>query len=269
MKLPVLVGALLLAGVSCTARHDDTRVEAFARLPDWTGYWQTPWSERTATPSGRSRGGGDFRDFLRTLPTLGHPPALLPEWEARYNAALADTAARQAEFVNFKGCGHGAVRMEDTFPFVFEAPMVFQIAITPEETFFIFDHGQVRHVYTDGRAPPPPDDLWPTPMGFSLGHWQDGVLTIETTARSAGPIAPLLSPTELSDQVRFTERLRQVDANTIEDAMTIDDPERFATPWQVTFRFTRLPGMDRMIEFDCDENDRNPLIDGKLTISAP
>jgi hypothetical protein len=104
-------------------------------------------------------------------------------------------------------------------------------------------------------------------MGFSIGRWQDGVLEIETTARSAGPIAQFLSPVELSDQVRFTERLRQVDADTIEDEMTIDDPLRFSQPWQVTFRFTRLAGMDRMIEFDCDENDRNPLVDGKLTVT--
>ena len=269
MRIATLIAGLLLAGAGSAAQNDAARVRAFAQLPDWTGYWQTPWSERTATPSGRSRGGGDFRDFLRSLPTLGHPPSLLPEWEARYSAALADTAARQVEFANFKGCGDGAVRMEETFPFVFEAPMVFQIVVTPEETFFIFDHGQVRHVHTDARQPPAEEDLWPTPMGFSLGYWKDGVLTIETTARSAGPIAPLLSPTELSDRARFTERLRQVDANTIEDEMTIDDPERFSKPWQVKFRFTRLPGMDRMIEFDCDENDRNPLVDGKLTISTP
>jgi hypothetical protein len=268
MKLTALLAGLLLAGTAMAAQNDAARVRAFATLPDWTGYWQTPWAAKTATPSGRGSG-GDFRLFLATLPTLGHPPALLPEWDARYNAARADTAARQAEFANFKGCGAGSVPMEKTFPFVFEAPMVFQIVVTPEETFFVFDHGQVRHVYTDGRKPPPAEDLWPTPMGFSLGHWKDGVLTIETTARSAGPIAPLLSPTELSDQVRFTERLRQVDKDTIENEMTIEDPLRFAKPWQVRFRFSRLPGMDRMIEYDCDENDRNPIVDGKLSVTEP
>jgi hypothetical protein len=49
--------------------------------------------------------------------------------------------------------------------------------------------------------------------------------------------------------------------------MTIDDPQRFSKPWQVKFRFSRLPGMDRMIEFDCDENDRNPIVDGKLVVT--
>lgn len=265
MKTPLLLAGLLLLTSCAPAPADPPRVRAFAALPDWTGYWQTPWAEKTATVSGRATG-GRFVEFLRTLPTLSKPP-LLPEWEARYEAALADTTARQAEYMNFKGCGSGAVPMEETFPFVFEAPMVFQIAITPEETFFVFDHGQVRHVYTDGRQPPAPEDLWPTPMGFSLGSWQDGVLTIETTARSAGPIAQFLSPVELSDTVRFTEKLRQVDPDTIEDEMTIDDPQRFTKPWQVKFRFTRLPGMDRMIEYNCDENDRNPIVDGKLTVT--
>jgi hypothetical protein len=262
---PLLAALLLLAGCA-PAPQESPRVRAFAALPDWTGYWQTPWAQKTATVSGRA-GDGNFVEFLRSLPTLGHPPSLLPEWEARYVAAQADTAARQAEFMNFKGCGKDAVRMEETFPFVFEAPMVFQIVITPEETLFVFDHGQVRHVYTDGRPPPAPEDLWPTPMGFSVGRWEDDVLIIETNARSAGPIAQFLSPVELSEQVRFTERLRRVDADTIEDEMTIDDPQRFSRPWQVKFRFTRLPGMDRMIEFDCEENDRNPIIDGKLTVT--
>jgi hypothetical protein len=153
MKRPILLAAVLLGAMACTPPGDSARVRAFAALPDWTGYWQTPWAQKTATVSGRS-GVGDFREFLLSLPTLGRPPALLPEWAARYDAALADTATRRAEFTNFKGCGSGAVRMEETFPFVFEAPMVFQIVVTPEETFFVFDHGQVRHVYTDGRQPP-------------------------------------------------------------------------------------------------------------------
>jgi hypothetical protein len=39
---------------------------------------------------------------------------------------------------------------------------MFQVVVTPEETLFVFDDGEVRHVYTDGRAHPDKDDLWQT-----------------------------------------------------------------------------------------------------------
>jgi hypothetical protein len=239
------------------------RARAFAALPYWGGYWQTPWARTTATVSGRTSG-MNFLDFLKKLPTMARPP-LLPAEQAKYDAALADTAARQAEFVNFKGCGIGIPSKGYALPFIFEAPMVFQVVITPEETLFVFDHGEVRHVFTDGRPVPPAEDLWPTSLGFSTGRWNGQVLEITTVGRAAGPVAPQLSPVILSESAHFTERLRRIDANTLEDEMTIVDPQVLSEPWKVTFRFEQVPGLDRLIPFDCSENDRNPLIDGKLT----
>ena len=49
--------------------------------------------------------------------------------------------------------------------------------------------------------------------------------------------------------------------------MTIEDPVAFAQPWQLRFVFKRQPEMTRMIPTDCTENDRNPVIDGKMTIT--
>jgi hypothetical protein len=263
MRLLALAAIGLLASASAASQGTPPdRVRAFASLPHWGGYWQTPWARTTATVSGRSSG-MNFLEFLKALPTIARPP-LLPAWQARYDAALADTAARQAEFANFKGCGIGIPQKGYSLPFIFEAPMVFQIVITPEETQFLFDHGEVRHVFTDGRPIPPPEDLWPTPLGYSTGRWDGPVLEISTFGRSAGPVAPQLSPAELSDAARFTERLRQVDANTLENEMTIEDPQVLREPWKVVFRFERVSGLDRLIPYDCSENDRNPLIDGKL-----
>ncbi len=57
---------------------------------------------------------------------------------------------------------------------------IFQVAVTPEETLFLFEYGEVRHIYTDGRSHPGKDDLWPTPMGDSIGRWQGETLVIDT-----------------------------------------------------------------------------------------
>ena len=71
---------------------------------------------------------------------------------------------------------------------------------------------------------------------------------------------------KLSEQAHFTERVRQVDKNTLEDQLTIEDPVRFRQPWIVTLRYTRVADLTRLIPYDC-EADRNPVDDGKLTIT--
>jgi len=73
----------------------------------------------------------------------------------------------------------------------------------------------------------------------------------------------------LSDSAHFTERLRLVDENTLEDRMHIDDPVAFAHPWDITFRYARVTEMNRMIPMNCEENDRNPVVDGKIIITKP
>jgi hypothetical protein len=71
----------------------------------------------------------------------------------------------------------------------------------------------------------------------------------------------------LSEQARFTERIRKVGADEIENVMTIEDPVAFTKPWQMTLKYRRVTGLDRISNYDCTENDRNEIMDGKLTIS--
>jgi hypothetical protein len=151
-----------------------------------------------------------------------------------------------------------------------EAPWQFEIATLPEETLLVFENGQVRHVYTDGRSHPTGDNLWPTPLGDSIGRWEGQTLVIDTVARSASePITPRAWVATLSEAAHFTERLRRIDANTLEDQMRIEDPVALASPWVLTLRFRRVTEMDRMIPTDCTENDRNPVVDGKMVITKP
>jgi hypothetical protein len=160
------------------------------------------------------------------------------------------------------------------FPAVMEnfAPDgLFQVVITRAETLFLFPDGELRQVYTDGRKHPGHDDLWPTLSGDSIGHWAGATLLIDTVARKAGPIAALPIPgiANLSDQAHFTEHIHLVDASTLQDEMTIEDPERFSHPWQVSIRYKRVTDLDRMISTNCTDNDRDTTINGKQTIVPP
>ena len=58
-------------------------------------------------------------------------------------------------------------------------------------------------------------------------------LVVETVSVRPGIWADL-TPALLSGQQKYLERIRQVDANTLEDQMTITDPVALTKPWTTT-----------------------------------
>jgi len=234
------------------------RLHAFATLPNWTGIWQSAaWPLNV---SGRPPGG---EAQLRELLQLIRPPPYNAEWEAKYKIGLKNAAAHATQNATFKVCSR-------SFPALMEAPWMFEVAVLPEETLLIFENGQVRHLYTDGRAHPSNDDLWPTPLGDSVGHWESNTLVVDTIARlSSEPLAPRAWVSMLSERARLTERLRLIDEDDLEDQLTIEDPIALVKPWLITLNFKRVREMNRLLPYDCTENERNPVVDGKMTITTP
>ena len=234
----------------------EKRVRAFAALPDWTGIWEAEaWSERTS--AGKPVGG--IERVRAKSQMMGHPP-YNTEWEARYQDGMKNLAALRASSQQSKSCSFG-------FPMGMESPATFQIALTPEEALFVFVTQDVRHIYTDGRPHAREDERWPTRMGDSIGRWEGETLVIETVSRLSRDVLAIASPmSKVSEQAKFTERVRLVSRDVLEDEMTIDDPVAFARPWTVKIRYRRVTDLDRMTNYDCAENDRNPIVDGKLTV---
>jgi hypothetical protein len=181
---------------------------------------------------------------------LAAPLPYTPEFAAKAAAARKRSAGDTG-----KECGF-------PFPFMMESPWVLQFLITPEETDVIVAGREIRHIYTDGRAHPSADDVWATPWGDSVGKWEGHVLAVDTIAVKPGTFPPVVS-----ERARFTERIRMVSADRIEDELTVEDPVALTRPWKVTIPYQRVAGLDRMVHGDCNENDRNPVVDGKLTIA--
>ena len=243
------------------------RTRIFAVLPNWTGLWE-------AEPAVPGEVGGleslspELKGRLSRYQLAASPP-YNAQWGKRQERSRADvTKIGQAASLT-KGCTLGG------FPQVMDSPTpeaTFEALVTPEETLFVFPDGEVRHVYTDGRAHPKPDDLWPTAIGDSVGHWDGDTLVVDTIARKPGQIvvdAPSGSVAELSDRAHFSERIRRLDADSMQDDLTIDDPLRFSHPWRLTVRYRHITDLDRMIETNCTENDRNPVVKGHYVIAPP
>lgn len=278
----LLATAGLLALCNVRAEHGSAAApRAFPNTPNMVGFWETDVAadlisgnitqEPPRPDAGRSSAPDDGlapqeKAFLSRTVVLGKPP-YNAEWDAKAKNAAAPAPSR-APPPTGKAC------LPTGFPFVMDSPTpdgMFQVVLTAQETLFLFPDGDVRQIYTDGRSHPKQEDLWPTPMGDSIGHWDGATLVVDTIARKAGPISPIPLPwtAQLSEDARFEERIRLVNANNLENEMTIDDPARFAHPWRLTIHYRRVTDLDRMISTNCTENDRNPVVDGKVIIAPP
>jgi len=288
MRAWILTGSLGLALCSSaySQQNPPERVQQFASLPKWTGLWESEVEAKLNSGELDKALEASMKDPDSVTFVLAPKGVLLPleveffgqaqllhrppyneQWQKKYDSQVRDAQAAPASAVNpgdIKGCAWG-------FPMLMESPTdgMFQPLVTPEETVLLFADGEVRHIYTDGRDHPKKEDLWPTEMGDSVGHWEAGTLVIDTIERKAGPLIPIphfVTP-DLSEQAHFIERLRMVNPNTLESQMTIEDAARFAHPWKLTLRYRRVTNMERMIPTNCTENDRNPVVGGQVTIA--
>jgi hypothetical protein len=206
---------------------------ALDKLPDWGGVWVLEF-QRGVAPTPPPEPKGIYRD--------------------RYLALKAQADANHGEFprVNSSYCAPPGI------------PYHIGLAQYPIE--FLFTPGrvtvqmeawtQVRRIYTDGRTHP--DDLEATFYGHSTGHWEGGVLVVDTVGLKPGAlIAPGMGH---SDKERIAERihLSPTDPDQLMDEVVITDPDALEKPWSTTYRYRRHREWE-VLEFACAENDRNPV----------
>jgi hypothetical protein len=239
-----------------TTPNSPVRMTAYSKLPDWSGLWRIKGSPALLdVENGRSFTPGN-RD---------HPP-YKPEWEARYQTDLVRAEHQgDASYPNPLVDSH-TLYCAAGMPRIIGTPFDYEFVVTPEATWIIVEK-ETRHIYTDGRGFPPEDELWPTLLGRSIGHWEGQTLVVETISVKSGLWADT-TPATLSEQAHYTERIRQIDANTLEDQATVIDPIALAKPWSFTKHYTRMrPGSWAAEPETCGgPDDRNPIVNGRVTV---
>jgi hypothetical protein len=183
---------------------------------------------------------------IRTLD--GSLPPMSSAARARYATAVRSRRAGKPDFDTIQTCKpHG-------FPRILFAAYPLEILQEPKQVTFIHEiHHMPRMVYLDLTLPKL-DDLDPNWMGLSAGHWEGDTLVVEsegfndlTTLDTAG----LPHSTEL----HVAERIRKIDADTLEDVIAITDPKTYTKPWSTRVTYRRQPGL-RLKEYVC--TDTNP-----------
>ena len=282
-----VVAAGLALGMAFSAGAQDWKTKAptaadwsaLAKLPDFSGVWETgrPPAAQTAGDRGQGAGnrgqGAGGREQAPGTQAAGQAPAAGngtgraggaaapagraggraggapagPQLTPAYAAKRQELASRGAEDNNTANC------LPPGMPGIMGQPYPMEFLMTPGKVTIVIEaYTQVRHIYTDGR--PLPTDPDPKFFGTSVGKWEGDTLVVETVGFS--PQTLLAANTPHSDKMRITERFRL----TAPDVMTIDttvtDSEALTAPW--TSSRTLVRHRDWTIsEYICEENNRN------------
>ena len=244
--------ALFLAAPAPAAAREMSqaeRVEAFAKLPYWPGFWVSEQYANTTI-------GGTAPPRPAGSPPLqrlnGFDAAWNEEGKARQEEARRTRGGRRAD-------GWG-------YPMMMDSATPFQVMITPEETLIVNAYGETRHIYTDGRGFPAAEDIWPTVWGTSIGHWEGDTLVIETVQVQM-PYTYFHGAPTFSEEARYTERLR-MEGDRLVLEMKVEDPVTLERPFTATIHQVREEAFDRMIQMDFS-NDRTGNENGINTIEPP
>jgi hypothetical protein len=250
MRSPIRALAVVATLMTTTAI-----AQAFdeAKYPDLSGAW-----ERT---------GGAAPRFDTSKPRgLAQQPPLTPEFQAMYEASLADQAAGgQGDHTVYKCLPWGMPAMMNGYAEI-------QIVVLPETTYMLIDDGNdsFRRVFTDGRSFPA--DAEPAFTGYSIGKWIDTTGTgrydtLEVETRNFnGPRVYDNTGLKLhpDNQSVIRERiyLDKNDPNSLHDQIVIED-HALTHPWTVLKTYKRNADPKHVVREDvCVENNPHVAIGG-------
>ncbi len=248
-----------MTALACGMLLQSTAAGQSVSLPDWSGVWE------------RLEGNGGIFDPSTVKPKDGRAgspgvrqyPPLTDAWEAKYTTNLA-LAAKDRLPDPISRCGTPA-----GFPRLLALPDVYEFIVRPEQTWIITENGpNIARIYTDGRAHPPREELWPTFTGDSVGHWE-GQTLVFTTISMIGDKQTVLdrSGLTLSDQATIKTRMFLTDESLLRAELTIEDPLALTEAWHVVRHFRRLPDGTRVYDYACAENNRNPITEAGQTLT--
>jgi hypothetical protein len=248
MRSPIralAVVATLMITTAIAQAFDD------AKYPDLGGAW-----ERT---------GGAAPRFDTSKPRgLAQQPPLTPEFQAMYEASLADQAAGgQGDHTVYKCLPWGMPAMMNGYAEI-------QIVVLPETTYMLIDDGNdsFRRIFTDGRSFPP--DTEPAFTGYSIGRWIDTTGTgrydtLEVETRNFnGPRVYDNTGLKLhpDNQSVIRERiyLDKNDPNSLHDEIVVED-HALTHPWTVLKTYKRNADPKHIVREDvCVENNPHVAI---------
>ena len=125
---------------------------------------------------------------------------------------------------------------------------------TPTQIIMLYEYMNVFRVIPLNAKHP--DDLIPSYMGNSVGHWEGDTLVVDVIGFNdktwlAG------TGTFHTDALHVTERYTRVDKDQINYDVTMEDPNVLTKPWTLHTTIMLREGT-RLEEYPCAENNIDP-----------
>jgi hypothetical protein len=233
--------AALLITLAGAAAHDESK------YPDWDGTWRRApgvgigWDE--TKPRGR-----------------GQQPPLTPEYQAIWEASMADQAA------GGQGGDTRVTCISNGMPRLMTIIRPIEFVILPKITYVVYENNLPRRIYTVGAGFPPDNE--PSYAGYSVGTWLDtdgdgrfDTLEVETRGFK-GPRNYEDSglPLHLDNQSIVKERLSldKANPNILKNEITVID-HALTRQWTVVKNYHRIRN-GRMYEDLCNESNNHVQI---------
>ncbi len=204
-------------------------------MPDWWGI-----RLRVGKPTFDPKQPGKLSDGLVTAD-------LTPLGIKTYREELA-RVAKGDEWDPISAC------LPSSFPRTLSTLFGIEWVDTPRESYQMNENvSEVRRIYTDGRGHIPMDEAYPLWEGDAIGFWDGDTLVAHTI--NLRPNQYKRSQPYYSGKISTLERIRKVNDNDLEDAITIWDPAYLAKPWHVVQIYRRNRSPDARIDlWSCEEN---------------
>jgi hypothetical protein len=209
------------------------QVHAASAVPDISGtYWATSYSDKIQV-----LGGGEPPLNEKGRSAYQKNQAGLKE------GSLVDKARR--------------VCTPDGMPRVLATPYPFEIFQTPaDQVTILYEMNHQSRTILMNKPLPTAESLITEPLynGHSVAHWEGEILLVQSIGFND---RTLLDATGLphSDEMTTTERIRRI-GETLEDVVTIHDPQLYTRDWQARFVYA-LRNDVRLEDYACNDTHRD------------
>ena len=140
-------------------------------------------------------------------------------------------------------------------PRITAMPLPIKIIQTKDEITFLYETFHAfRVIPTDGRKHS--DDIDPSFLGDSVAHWEGDTLVVDVTGFNDKTWLDGRGHFH-SEQLHVVERYRRTPEDTIALDVTMEDPNVMTGPWTIHMTLRHPPRADRVMEYECLENNQD------------
>lgn len=238
MRFSIIDAALAVAVMTASMSPALAQEEAFDPR-DISGVWALAFMPGGPFPFGPDRPSmtaeGDAR-YLQNIPTASNDPRL----RAAVDPADSNDPTYACNPIGFPRTLHD------------EVVRMFEIIQLEDRVLQLLQRRRtLREFWMDGRALPAGenlDNIGPSWFGHSVAEWQGNELVVNTVGLDDRAWLDALGNVK-SFEARVEERIRRVDADTLEIRMILHDPLYYESPWVArTLSFKREP-RERLTHF--------------------